>query len=108
MVKSKSPPPTRSRPALPLPGAPRLAWLNCGRVLALHLDEVGEDDFVEAGRLYRAMAEEERGPLIEAIAGTLAEVARREVVAQAIAYFTRADPEYGRRVAEAVARRGAW
>jgi catalase len=64
-----------------------------------------DDDFVQAGALYRLMAEDARARLVANIAGSLARVSRRDVIDRSIAHFQKADPEYGRRVAEAVAER---
>jgi catalase len=77
-------------------------------------DEVGphiparhaeDNDFVQAGALYRVMKEEERKRLVDNIAGSLAQVSRQDVIDRSIEHFRKADPNYGRRVAEAVAPR---
>ena len=66
-----------------------------------------DDDFVQAGDLYRLQKEEARRRLVDNIAGSLAQVTRDDVIARSVAHFRAADPEYGSRVAEAVAlRRG--
>ncbi|MFJ3502154.1 MULTISPECIES: catalase [unclassified Streptomyces] len=64
---------------------------------------VKDDDFFQAGELYRLMSEDEKGRLVANIAGSLSQVAREDVVEKNVAHFAAADPEYGRRVAEAVA-----
>jgi catalase len=64
-----------------------------------------DDDFVQAGALYRVMKEDARQRLIDNIAGGLAQVSRRDVVERSIGHFAKADAEYGRRLTEAVARR---
>jgi catalase len=56
------------------------------------------DDFEQAGLLYRLMTEGERARLIANIVGHL-RGARREVQARQVAHFTKADAEYGKRVA---------
>lgn len=61
-----------------------------------------DDDFFQAGELYRLMSAEERSRLIANIACGLAQVSRDDVVEKNLAHFHAADPEYGRRVAEAV------
>ena len=67
-----------------------------------------DDDFVQAGALYRVMKEDERKRLVDNIAGSLAQVSRQDVIERSIEHFRKADSEYGRRVSEAVAaRRGA-
>jgi catalase len=66
-----------------------------------------DDDFVQAGALYRVMTEPERARLIDNIAGGLARVTRPEVIERSIEHFRKADPEYGQRLAAAVAERRA-
>ncbi|MBY8839838.1 MULTISPECIES: catalase [unclassified Streptomyces] len=61
-----------------------------------------DDDFVQAGELYRLMSEDERSRLIANIAGGLSQVSRNDVVEKNLAHFHAADPEYGRRVEAAV------
>ena len=61
-----------------------------------------DDDFVQAGALYRTMSEDERERLVRRIGGSLAQVSRQEIVGQALYHFSRADSEYGARVAAAV------
>ena len=60
------------------------------------------DDFVQAGALYRVMSEDARARLIEKLAGSLAQVSRPEVVEKALSYFERADAEYGERLCAAL------
>jgi catalase len=72
------------------------------RGLVPHRDD---DDFVQAGALYRLMSEEARERLLDNIAGSLAQVSRQDVIDRSIEHFRRADAEYGRRVAEAVSAR---
>ncbi|HEY4770303.1 MAG TPA: catalase-related domain-containing protein, partial [Myxococcales bacterium] len=62
-----------------------------------------DDDFVQAGALYRVMTEEGRRRLIANLAGSLAQVTRPDVVERSIGHFRRADPGYGQRLADAVA-----
>ena len=66
---------------------------------------VEDDDFVQAGALYRVMSGDARKRLVENIAGSLSQVNRKDVVERSIGYFRKADAEYGQRIAEAVARR---
>ncbi len=63
------------------------------------------DDFVQAGALYRVMDEAARARLVSNIAASLSQVSRDDIIARSIAHFEKADPEYGARVREAVARR---
>ena len=69
---------------------------------ALHVED---DDFSQAGALYRVMPEEARKRLVENIAGSLSQASRNDVIERSISYFRKADADYGRRVADAVARR---
>ena len=69
---------------------------------AVHVED---DDFSQAGALYRVMPEEARKRLVENIAGSLSQVSRKDVIERSVAHFRKADPEYGQRVADAVARR---
>ena len=62
-----------------------------------------DDDYVQAGALYRVMTADGRARLVANLAGSLAKVSRPDVIEHSIAHFRRADPEYGARVAEAVA-----
>jgi len=66
-----------------------------------------DDDFVQAGALYRVMDPEARTRLVENLADSLAQVSREEVVARSIEHFRKADPEYGSRVEAAVAAKRA-
>ncbi|MFF8381393.1 catalase [Streptomyces sp. NPDC015661] len=61
-----------------------------------------DDDFFQAGELYRLMSEDEKKRLIANIAGGLSQVSREDVIEKNLAHFAAADPEYGKRVAEAV------
>ena len=61
-----------------------------------------DDDFVQAGMLYRVMEEDERQRLIANIAGGLARVSRTDIALRSLAHFHAADPEYGARVEAAV------
>ncbi|MFG3658533.1 catalase [Streptomyces sp. NPDC047706] len=61
-----------------------------------------DDDFLQAGELYRLMSAEEKSRLVANIAGSLAQVSRDDVIEKNLAHFHAADPEYGKRVQEAV------
>ncbi|MFF5138535.1 catalase [Streptomyces sp. NPDC013157] len=61
-----------------------------------------DDDFFQAGELYRLMSAEERQRLVANIAGGLSQVTRDDMIEKNLAHFHAADPEYGRRVAETV------
>ena len=61
----------------------------------------GNDDYTQAGNLFRLMGAEERQRLIRNIAGAMREVSR-EIQLRQIAHFTKADPVYGASVADAL------
>lgn len=61
-----------------------------------------DNDFVQAGALYRLMREDEKRRLIGNIAGNLGKVSRDDIVARAIGHFRAADPDYGARLEAAV------
>ncbi|MBT2396653.1 catalase [Streptomyces sp. ISL-100] len=63
---------------------------------------VKDDDFFQAGELYRLMSDEEKSRLIANIAGGLSQVSRDDVIEKNLAHFHAADAEYGKRVEEAV------
>ncbi len=64
-----------------------------------------DDDFVQAGALYRVMKEDARRRLVENIASSLSQVSRPDIIERSIDHLRKADPEYGDGVAEAVAVR---
>jgi len=66
-----------------------------------------DDDFVQAGALYRLMNEAEKQRLAANIAGSLGQVGKNEIVERSIAHFRSADADYGERVAKAVAAKRA-
>lgn len=66
-----------------------------------HSYQLTDDDFVQAGDLYRLMSAEEKTDLINNIAGHLKN-AKKHIQERQIAHFKRADPEYGQRVEEAI------
>jgi catalase len=59
----------------------------------------GSDDFVQAGDLYRLMTPDQQQRLIDNILGSMASVPK-EIQQRQVDHFTKADPEYGRRIAE--------
>jgi catalase len=61
-----------------------------------------DNDFVQAGNLYRLMNEDEKNRLIENIANSLSHVSRKEIIERTISNFRNADPDYGNRVAKAI------
>ncbi|MEH6379320.1 catalase [Streptomyces sp. KLMMK] len=61
-----------------------------------------DDDFVQAGNLYRLMSEEEKERLIANLAGFIAKVTRADIAERAINNFRQADADYGKRLEAAV------
>ena len=61
----------------------------------------GQDDYTQAGNLYRILPEDEKGRLISNIVGTLSQ-ATNEVQVSMVEHFTQADADYGQRIAEAL------
>ncbi|MGK5529391.1 catalase [Streptomyces sp. URMC 129] len=61
-----------------------------------------DDDFVQAGNLYRLMADDEKDRLIENLAGFIAKVSRDDIAERAVENFRKADEDYGKRLASAV------
>lgn len=63
------------------------------------------DDFVQAGALYRLMSQDARERLVANLAGGLSQVTLPGVVERSIGYFARADAELGERLVRAVSER---
>jgi catalase len=61
-----------------------------------------DNDFAQAGNLYRLMKEEEKQRLVANIADGLSRVSKPEVIQRSISYFANADKDYGARLAKAV------
>ena len=61
-----------------------------------------DDDFVQAGMLYRVMKPAERERLVQNLGAGLAQVSNAGIVERSLGHFAQADPEYGVRVAVAV------
>ena len=61
-----------------------------------------DNDFVQAGNLYRLMKEDEKKRLVDNIAGSLSRVSRDDIIERSISHFRSADAEYGERIARAV------
>jgi len=62
-----------------------------------------DDDFGQAGALYRLMSEPDKQRLADNIAGSLGQVSEEDIIERSIAHFPKADPDYGECVAKAVA-----
>ncbi|WP_371626791.1 catalase [Streptomyces sp. NBC_01116] len=61
-----------------------------------------DDDFFQAGELFRLMSEDEKGRLVANITGGLSQVTRDDVIEKNLAHFHAADADYGKRVEKAV------
>ncbi|WP_330335253.1 catalase [Streptomyces sp. NBC_00536] len=61
-----------------------------------------DDDFFQAGELYRLMSEDAKQRLVANIAGGLSQVTLEDVIEKNLAHFHAADADYGKRVEEAV------
>ncbi len=61
-----------------------------------------QDNFTQAGDLYRSFSETDKANLISNLAGDLGAVKNREVKLKMIAHFYRADKDYGARLAKAL------
>jgi len=83
------------------PGLP-VTGLAAAQLPELHRED---DDYRQAGALYRVMGEEGRVRLVENIASSLSQVSRAEVIDKSIEHFRRAAAEYGQRIADGVAAR---
>lgn len=64
-----------------------------------------DDDYRQAGALYRVMTADGRDRLIENLAGSIAQASRPAVRDRSIEHFRQADAEYGERLAAAVRKR---
>jgi catalase len=61
-----------------------------------------DNDFVQAGDLYRLMSEDEKKRVVENIAGSLSHVSRQEIIERSISHFRSADKDLGDRLTKAV------
>lgn len=61
-----------------------------------------DDDFVQAGDLYRLMSEDEKERLIANLAGFIAKVSRDDIAERAVRNFRLADGDFGKRLDAAV------
>jgi catalase len=61
-----------------------------------------DNDFVQAGDLYRLMSEEEKKRLVGNIAGSLSRVSREEIIEKSISHFRSADKDFGDRLTKAI------
>jgi catalase len=73
---------------------------------AARYDELGrEDDYTQAGNLFRLMPADEQQNLFNNIAGPLSQVSA-EIIARQLGHFDQADPAYGAGVRAALKARG--
>jgi catalase len=63
------------------------------------------DDFTQAGDLYRLQPKDAQQRLVDNIAGSLVQVSREDIIERSVGHFTKADAEFGRRIAEGIAAR---
>ncbi|EIE85094.1 hypothetical protein G6F46_002870 [Rhizopus delemar] len=70
-------------------------------VTGRHSFTLTDDDFVQAGDLYRLMSAEEKTDLINNIARHLKN-AKKHIQERQIGHFKRADPEYGQRIEQTI------
>ena len=61
-----------------------------------------DDDFVQAGNLYRLLSEAEKQRLVGNIAGHLSQVSKDDIIERSVTNFRNADRDYGDRVLKAV------
>ncbi|WP_030545049.1 catalase [Streptomyces albus] len=61
-----------------------------------------DDDFVQAGNLYRLMSEDEKERLVGNLAGAMSGVTRDDILERAINNFRQADEDFGKRLEAAV------
>ncbi|MFJ8616300.1 catalase [Streptomyces clavifer] len=61
-----------------------------------------DDDFFQAGELYRLMSDDEKDRLVANIARGLSQVTRDDVIEKNLSHFHAADADYGSRVEKAV------
>jgi catalase len=64
-----------------------------------------DNDFVQAGDLYRLMSEAERQRLVANLAASLSRVSREDIIERSVANFRKADAEYGDRLAADLGKR---
>jgi catalase len=75
--------------------------LPIGRDADRYNHREGNDDYTQAGNLYRLMPQAKKDRLHKAIAGAM-EGAPREIVERQLAHFDRADPAHGKGVRAAL------
>ncbi len=66
-----------------------------------------DDDFSQAGDLYRLMDDAAQARLIDVLSGSLAQVSRPQIIERSVAHFRAADPDLGTRLAAAIEEKRA-
>ncbi|RDV17223.1 catalase [Pontibacter diazotrophicus] len=61
-----------------------------------------ENNFAQAGELYRSLSESDKKHLISNLAGDLGQVSNKEIVNKMVSYFYQADADYGNRLIKAL------
>ena len=61
-----------------------------------------DNDFVQAGNLYRLMSEDEKERLVKNLANAISGVSRDDIAERAINNFRQADEDFGKRLEAAV------
>jgi len=61
-----------------------------------------DNDFVQAGDLYRLMSEEEKKRLVSNIAGSLSKVSREQIIERSLGHFRAADKDLADRLAKSI------
>ncbi|TDT95843.1 catalase-related immune-responsive protein [Streptomyces sp. 846.5] len=95
----KSSPPSPAHPSPTTRTAPRPASAARTHAAQAHAKD---DDFFQAGELYRLMSDGEKDRLIANLAGSIGSVGRDDVVERVLPFFHAADADYGRRLQAAV------
>jgi catalase len=75
--------------------------LSLGDVVADRYESRDQDDYTQAGNLWRIFSEDEKNRTAQAIAGALSG-AQQDIQMRQLCHFFRADVDYGRRVAVAL------
>jgi catalase len=72
---------------------------------AARYSRYGQDDYTQAGNLYRIFSEDEKARLAATIAGSLSQ-ASTDVQQRMLAHFSQADADYGQRIAKLLTAKG--
>jgi len=84
-------------------GEPSFASIEVAGIKGNHapVHHRDDNDFVQAGDLYRLMSEPEKARLVSNIASSLSKVSKKDIIERSIAHFRSADGDYGERVVKA-------